>query len=240
MKSLHLHILAAAAGIILMGLSSCMLNCVHGSGNMKTETRKVSDFHRIDISGVYKVVLKQDSSLSVTITADDNLFKYIKTNVSGGKLHIYNKRNFCNTGELTVSIGVRNLDELGASGVVEVESDGKINTKDMRFDLSGASKITMDLNAANVVTSGTGASELNLKGQATSHEIDLSGDCKVYALDFVVGSCDIQSSGVGHSEVDVLNSLSVHSSGASEVKYRGNPSNVTNEKSGASSIEKVE
>ena len=239
MKRLHLHILALLVGISLLGLSSCMLNCVHGSGNMKTENRKVGDFSRISISGVYKVVLKQDSSLSLTITADDNLLKYIKTSVSGDKLRIYNKRNFCNAGELTINIGVRNLEEVSSSGVVDVSSDGKINAKDMRIKLSGASKITMDLTAANVITSGAGASELNLKGQATSHNIDLSGDSKVYALDFVVGSCDIQSSGVGHSEVDVLNSLSVHSSGASEVKYRGNPSSITNDKSGASSIEKV-
>ncbi|HZY39581.1 MAG TPA: head GIN domain-containing protein [Mucilaginibacter sp.] len=240
MKRLHLQILAAVAGFALFGLSSCMLNCVHGSGNMKTENRKVGDFNRLSISGVYKVVLKQDSSLGVTITADDNLLKYIKTTVSGGKLRIYSKRNFCNEGELTLSIGVRNLEELSASGVVEVNSDGKINAKDMHFDLSGASKITMDINAANVTTSGEGASELNLKGQATSHNIDLSGDGKVYALDFVVGSCEIESSGVGHCEVNVLNSLSIHSSGASEVKYRGNPSNITNDKSGASSIEKVQ
>jgi hypothetical protein len=239
MKRLHLNILTLVAGMAILGLTSCILNCVRGSGNMKTETRKVSDFNRISISGEYKVVLKQDSSLSLTITADDNLLKYIKTTVSGDQLRIYNKRNFCNTGQLTVTVGVRNLEELSSSGVVEIESDGKINAKDMRFGLSGSSKITMDLNAANVVTSGSGSSEINLKGQATSHDIDLSGNGKVHAFDFVVGSCEIESSGVGYSEVDVLNSLSVHSSGASEVKYRGNPSNITNDKSGASSIEKV-
>jgi hypothetical protein len=239
MKRLHLNILTLVAGMAVMGLSSCILSCVHGSGNIKTENRKVSDFNRVSISGEYKVVLKQDSSLSLTITADDNLLKYIKTTVSGDKLRIYNKRNFCNTGQLTVTVGVRNLEEVGSSGVVEIESDGKINAKDMRFRLSGSSKITMDISAANVVTSGSGSSEINLKGQATSHDIELSGDSKVHAFDFVVGSCEIESSGVGYSEVDVLNSLSVHSSGASEVKYRGNPSNITNDKSGASSIEKV-
>lgn len=236
----HLYIPVAVAVIFAASaMSSCMLNCIHGSGNMKTETRKVSDFDRISIEGVYKVTLKQDSSQTLVITADDNLLKYIRTTVSGGKLRIYNKRSFCNEGELTVSIGVRDLNEVYASGVVEVMSDGKINAKDMHFDLSGASKITMDLNAANVVTTGSGASELNLKGQASSHDIDLSGDSHVHAFDFVVGNCEIQSSGVGHSEVDVLSSLSVHSSGASDVKYRGNPSSISNSNSGASSLEKV-
>jgi predicted small secreted protein len=238
MKRIQIIALVLLAGIMLFGLSSCMFNCVHGSGRQQSEDRKVSDFSRISISGGFKVVLKQDSSMSLKITADDNLLRYIKTEVNGERLHIYTKKNLCNTGQLTINIGVRKLEEVKASGAVDLESDGKITTQDLRFKLSGATKITMDLNAANVTTSGSGATELNLKGQATSHDIDLSGSGKVYALDFVVGSCNISTSGVGHSEVNVLNSLSVHSSGASEVKYRGNP-NVTNDKSGASSIEKV-
>ncbi len=238
MKKIHLALVIIAA-VTLGGLSACRFNCVHGSGTWYLMTVRVSDFNMISISGDYKVVLKQDSSMSLKVTADDNLQKYIKTEVSGDRLHIYSKRNLCNNDQMTINIGIRNLDELKASGAVEVESDGNIHTQDLHFKLSGATKITMDLNAANVTTSGSGATELNLKGQATSHDIDLSGVGHVYAFDFVVGSCDIQTSGAGHCEVNVLNSLSVHSSGASEVRYKGNPSNVTNDKSGASSVEKV-
>ncbi|HEY5327603.1 MAG TPA: head GIN domain-containing protein [Mucilaginibacter sp.] len=239
MKKIYLATLVLLGCITLGGLSSCMFNCVHGSGHVVSEDRKVGDFSRISISGAYKVTLKQDSSLSLKITADDNLLKYIKTVVSDGRLRIYTRRNLCNNGQMTITIGIRKLEELKASGAVEVVSDGAIHTQDLHFKLSGATKITMGLNAANVTTTGSGATELNLKGQATAHNIDLSGVGHVYAFDFVVGSCDIQTSGMGHSEVNVLNSLSVHSSGASEVRYRGNPSSVTNDKSGASSVEKV-
>jgi predicted small secreted protein len=236
MKKIYLALIILAG--IAIGLTSCMFNCVRGSGNIVSENRKVSDFSRISISGGFKVILKQDSSMSVKVTGDDNLLKYVRTSSNGNSLHIYTRRNFCNSGEMTINIGVRNLEEIKASGAVEVESDGKIHTQDLRIKLSGATKVTMDLNAANVTTSGSGATELNLKGQATSHDIDLSGSGKVYALDFVVSSCEIQTSGVGHSEVNVLNTLRVHSSGASEVKYRGHPS-ISNDKSGASSIEQV-
>jgi hypothetical protein len=239
MKAKHLSILVLIAGFFTLSvLSSCRFNCVRGSGHETSETRKVGDFNKISVSGGFNVILKQDSSLSLKITADDNLLKYIKTEVNGSRLRIYSRRSLCNTGNLTINVGVRNLEEIKASGAVEVESDGKIVTQDLHFKLSGATKITMDLNAANVTTSGSGATELDLKGQASSHNIDLSGSGKVYALDFVVGNCDIQTSGIGHSEVNVLHSLSIHSSGASNVKYRGNPS-ITNDKSGASSVEKV-
>ena len=238
MKKIHLAILALVAGVALAGLSSCRFSCVHGSGHQISEDRKVGSFKAVSISGGFKVILKQDSSFAVKITADDNLLKYIRTEVNGGMLKVFTKRNMCNSGEMTVYIGLRTLEELKASGAVEVESDGKITTHDLRFRLSGATKITMELNATDVTTKGSGVTELNLKGQASSHNIDLSGSGKVHALDFVVNTCNIETSGVGHSEVNVLNTLNVRSSGASEVKYRGNPT-IRNDKSGASSIEKV-
>jgi len=239
MKRIKITILALLTGLTLAGLSSCNFDCVEGSGHQQSEDRKVGEFSRISISGGYKVILKQDSSFSLNISADDNLLKYIKTNVSGGRLHIYNKRNFCNEGQITIKVGVKNLDELKASGAVEVESDGAIHTGDFRLKLSGNTKITMDLIAANVRSTGSGSTELDLKGQASSHYIDLSGSGNVHAFDFVVGTCEIESSGAGESEINVLNSLSVHSSGASSVKYKGSPSSVTNSNSGASSVEKV-
>ncbi len=239
MKKTILSLMIGFAGISVILLSSCRLNCVHGSGNQTTETRKVSDFTKIDISGEFKVTLKQDSSSSLTINADDNLLKYIKTEVNNGKLRIYSKRSLCSSGELTVSVGIRDIKEVDASGAVSVTSDGKINAGDMHFGLSGATKITMDLNAANVSTEGSGATKMNLTGQATSHSVDLSGVGKIEAFDFVVGNYNIETSGASKCDINVLNTLNVHSSGASHIKYRGNPTTVNNDKSGASSLEKV-
>jgi hypothetical protein len=240
MKRIQITVLALFAGFILFGSSACLLNCVHGSGHQQTEDRKVGEFSRIDISSDFKVILKQDSSMSVKITADDNLFKYIKTVVHGNMLHIYTRRNICDAGPMTIYLGVRNLDEIKASGAVEIVADGKITAKDMRFRFSGNTRLTMDLNAANVTTGISGDTEMNLKGQATSHDISISGAGKIYVLDFVVGDYNIETSGDGHCEINVLHSLHVQSSGASEVKYRGNPSDITNDKSGASSVEKID
>jgi hypothetical protein len=240
MKKQILNLFVVLAGFSALLLSSCRLNCVHGSGNKTTETRKVNDFTKISISGEFKVHLKQDSSLSLTINADDNLLKYIKTSVDGDKLKISTKKSICGSGELVITIGVRNLTEIDASGAVQVMSDGKIVTKDIHFDLSGATKVTMDLNAANVTTEGSGVTKMLLTGQATSHNVDLSGACKIEAFDFVVGNYTIETSGASKCQINVLNSLSVRTSGASKIEYRGNPGTVNNDKSGVSSIKKVD
>ena len=239
MKTKYLTIVAIIAGIIISCLSSCVFHCVKGSGNMVTDNHQVSDFNRIYIEGGFKVVLKQDSSLTLKITADDNLLKYIKVSVDDHRLHVYSKKNFCSSGELTLNIGVKNLEEIKGSGAVDITADGKLVTRDINFKFSGASKVNLELNAANVTTHSSGATEMNLKGQATSHYIELSGVGKINALDFVVGSCEIHSTGAGHCDVNVLNSINVHSTGASEVRYRGNPTSISNDKTGASSLKKI-
>jgi hypothetical protein len=241
MRKIYTHILLLTAVVSATSLSSCRrFRPVHGSGNAKTEKRTVVDFTKVDISGGYKVTLKQDSSLAVTITADDNLLKYIKTSVEGGKLRIYSNKNLRSETQMTVTVGVKNLDEVEASGAVEVYSSGRINAKkDFKFDLSGSTKVDMDLSAANVHTDGSGSTELILKGQAASHDVSLSGSGDISALDFVVGKYSIETSGASNCRINVLKDLSVNSSGSSEIQYRGSPSNVSNHQSGASSVTKI-
>ena len=240
MKKINFTSIVLVSAISLLLLSSCRLMCVRGSGNMITENRAISEFTKLDVSGEYKVVLKQDSSLSLKINADDNLLKYIKTSVSNGKLRIYSKKSICGSGQIVINVGIRNINNVEASGAVEISSDGKISTQDIHFDLSGATKLTMDLNAANVSTEGSGATRINLTGQASSHSVDLSGAGRVNAFDFVVGNYIIETSGATKCEINVLNSLSVHTSGASTIHYRGNPKTVNNDKSGASTLKKVD
>lgn len=225
---------------LLCTLSACRNNCIKGSGNENTETRKFGDFKSIEIQGAFNVVLKQDSSMGVKITADDNLLKYIRTGVSGGKLHIYSKKNFCSKGPITINIGVGRLESLSADGAIELNSDGKINTDNLRLSLSGGNKITLNLNAADFSVDGSGANELFLTGQAAAAKSSFTGSGKLHAFDFVVGDYDLSTTGASNCEINVLKSLKVSTMGASDIKYKGNPANIQNEKSGASKLTKVD
>lgn len=234
-------LLFAIALVVAASVSSCMINCVHGSGHAATENRKVTeDFTRLEISGGFKVILKQDSSGKISVTADDNILKYIKTKNDGGTLKIFTHKSICNGGDMTVTIGVKQLERIRASGATEISADGKLVCRDMEFHLSGASKVNLDLNAANVIVEGSGDTELQLSGQASSTHVDMSGVAQIHAYNFVVSDYDISTSGASHCELNVLHSLHVSSSGASEIKYKGNPTDVSNDKSGASSLEKVQ
>lgn len=236
----NLYIALAVAALTTTVLSSCDMECKEGSGNITTETRKVEDFTKIEVGGGYKITLKQDSSLNVAVSVDDNLQQYVTTSVSGKVLKIKTKKNLCLTGQAELVIGVRNLEAISGSGAIELQSDGVLNVQNLDIDFSGSSKADLQLNAKNLHTEGSGATELKLKGQASSHSVNLSGSGNVDAFDFVVGDYNIETSGAADCKINVLNSLNVNTSGGSSIEYKGNPKNVTNHESGSSELKKVD
>jgi len=239
MKKLLLSVIILASAASLSLLSSCRFGCVKGSGTQTTHNEKVEKFDRIKISGPFHVKLKQDSSMSVSITADDNFFRYIKMSSDGSTLTIKTRKNFCGSGEVVVNIGVGMLKRIEGDGPVNYTSDGKLTTGDLRLELNGKSEVDMDLNAANVITETNGLSNVTLRGQATSHKVEVNGSGTLHAFEFVVSKYDIQSTGKFDGEVNVLNDLGVQSTGSANVQYKGNPRNVNTSKTGASTVTHV-
>jgi hypothetical protein len=237
----HIYLLPILLALFCLTLlPSCHIGCIKGSGKEVNENRIVGSFSKLEISGEFKINLKQDSGHALTVTADDNLMKYIKTEVSGNKLRIYTRKNFCNDNAITLNIPITQLDEVKGSGAVQLTSEGRINTQNFKMELSGISKVDMDLSAADVETKASGAAEIFLKGQAASHKVEVAGVGKLHAYDFVVGNYNIKTSGTGNCEINVLKTLIVHTSGAANIKYKGNPSSVESDKTGASKITKVQ
>jgi hypothetical protein len=237
----HIYFLAIIISAVgLSVLSSCHIGCIKGSGKKVTNSRNINDFSKIDISGDFKINLKQDSTNSLTLMADENLIKYIRTEVSGNKLRIYTRKNLCNEAPIIVNLGIKQIEEIEASGAVELTSEGRINANNLKLNFSGASRVDLDLSAAEVKTEASGATEINLKGQAAAHIVNLSGVGKLHALDFVVGIYKIETSGSANCEINVLKSLATNTSGISNIEYRGNPSQIKENKSGASTLKKVD
>ncbi len=221
-------------------LSSCDgFDCINGSGNQVTENRDIGTFTNVETSGSLKIVLSQDSTSSVRILADDNIQKEIQTRLSGSTLKIDFDGNFCDAGPVTIYLSSKDYQQIECSGSVEVLSEGKLNLNELDVDLHGSSKVMLDLNIKSLKTSSSGSSEIILKGQAGSHDLDMTGASSVEALDFVVGEYQISSTGASKSRINVLNSLEVDSKGASEVEYKGKPSKIQKDNSGASVVRSI-
>ncbi len=224
MKKIGLLIFIIALTIGLIFTSNCNfggfdnLSGVKGSGTSKTEQRNVTGFKRIDAGGAMNVEVDAQKDFSVSVEADDNLLQHIKTEVSGDTLKIYSEGKISPSAKLNVKISMPSIEGLNLSGA----SDGKITN--VRAD-------SLELKAS-------GASEVTISGAAKNLEADASGASEIDAEGLKVEDGKIEASGASKAMVSVANNLEANASGASKISYAGEPKNLKQNSSGASSINK--
>ena len=224
------------------GIASCctLAGGVHGDGKVVKQTRVVSSFDGIDISGAFDVYLRQGSIEEVIIEADENLQSIITAEVRGSTLVIDNKKPINHPTTLKVYITFKNLKKIETSGAVDIVAENKLTVNDLSLSTSGASDVRMDIAAGKLDLSSSGASKLRLSGSVTDVTADLSGSCDMYSFDLVCENLRIEISGAGKAQVNVTKSIDAEISGAGSIHYKGSPTKVNQSVSGAGSIKKDE
>ena len=241
MKNFKLIVLLA--GIILIsGFSSCIFNFsgIKGDGNIKKETRAVSDFSEIEVSGMYQVYLTQGKTNSLVIEGDENLMQYIITKNNNDKLIIEAKKSLNPTGDIKIYLTFTSLESIDLSGACEVIGEGRLKFDEIKFEGSGASEFTLDMKANKVGFDLSGASEIRLTGKANKVTLDGSGAIKISAFDFIINDCEVDLSGASEAKLNVTNNLSIDVSGAATITYKGGAKIIKQSTSGASSIKVAE
>jgi hypothetical protein len=189
---------------------------VQGSGNHVTEKRTVSNFKKIEVSGVFVVEVTAQKEFGIEIEADDNLLPLIKTEVNGDTLSIERDKRFSTNNSVVIRVSAPDIESLDVSGVSKV-SLSNIENESLKVDTSGASKITVDGKTNRLVIDSSGASRIDARKLSTEN-------------------VTVDASGATKSMVNVSETLSVDLSGASRVTYSGNPSKVNKKTSGVSSL----
>ncbi len=224
MKKICLAIFILALTIGLIFSTSCgfgginNFSGVKGSGTSKTEQRNVADFREIEASGAVNLEVDAQKDFSVTVEADDNLLQYIKTEVSGDTLKIYSEGRISPTAKLNVKISMPALEGLDVSGA----SDAKI----------------MNVKADSLELKASGASEIIINGEANKLKANATGASEINAENLLTENADVDASGASSANVSATNELNVEASGASKISYTGEPKNLKQNSSGASSINK--
>lgn len=191
-----------------------------GSGNVVTEKRDVSGFKGVDVGGVFQVEIVVGKEYSVEVEADDNLQPLIKTEVDGsGVLRIQSECSIAKSSTLKIRITAPDIDSLDSSGVSGIKLTGVKNS-----ELSVRS---------------SGASVINVEGATGSLTIDVSGASKVDAVNLQAQNAKVEGSGASKIIVNVSNEIDADLSGASKVRYAGDPKNIIRNTSGGSRVEQL-
>jgi hypothetical protein len=192
---------------------------VEGSGKVITEARTVAAFSAVSLSGNGRLMVEETGSDSLTVTTDDNLLPYIKTEVKDGRLELGTSDNAMTnlrpSKDIVFKLTVKKLDDLGVSGSGEVDVKG-LAQDSFKIGISGSGEVTAH-------------------GSAGSLDIGVSGSGQYHGQDLAARRATVAISGSGDAVVAASDTLEAAVSGSGSVKYVGDP-RVTQRISGSGSV----
>jgi hypothetical protein len=212
-----------------------------GNGNIRTESKTVSEFHDVDLSGAFDIYLTQGATAPVKIIGDENIISHIKLTQTGDKLELGTEDGFNYKPSQTIKVYLtspqfKNIDVSGAGdikGTNQITSNSELN-----ISTSGAGNIDLDIDAPKFSTDISGAGSLKLKVQIKDGSISISGAGSAHCFDLLSENLTIDISGMGSADVFASKTLHVDISGAGSISYKGTPT-ITKETSGMGSIKQV-
>jgi hypothetical protein len=209
------------------------------------EVRSVSGFKGVNVSSAIDLYLSQGSTDAVAVSASDTRVRdKIITEVKDGILHIYvdNKlfdwRNFSGDKKMKAYVTIKEINRLQVSGASDVKVSGTLKTDNLKLTLSGASDFEGIIDAKSIQIQGSGASDIKISGSADQANIEMSGASDFKGYDFKVDYCKAEISGAGDMQITVNKELDAEASGASSIKYKGEPVVKRSSSTGAASIKK--
>jgi hypothetical protein len=234
---------SALAALFLLGCGNLGINVVRGSGTVKTETRTVSGFHAVTLSGIGDLAITQGDSEGLSIEAEDNLLPLITTEVNDGRLAIgiksgINITSFAPTKPIKYSLQVKNLDAIGLSGAGNITAPA-LTGDNLNLNTSGAGNMSLaKIQFKQLTTSMSGAGNATLDGQADAQTATLSGLGNYGAGNLQSQTANVTVSGAGSATVWATQTLTVQISGAGAVNYYGSPQ-VQQKISGVGSVKSL-
>lgn len=225
------------------------------SGPVITREFAFTDFTTVEAGNAFQVELIPSSTYSVSVTANESLFEYIEVTKSLATLKIGMRAVSLNWGSavLRAKVTMPELMGLKLSGASKCTARGfkssspfaaeisgastldcDAEAASFKSDISGASKMTGMLKADSSDIKLSGASRLSLDGSGGNVKVEASGASSALLSDFAVRDANIELSGASRAELDISGRLDANISGASTLIYEGNPTLGNIEVTGAS------
>ncbi len=236
LSSLLIVILVVAVVVVAVGAVAVYYWVL--PGNLKTETMEFSDFTTVEVGSAFEMNITQSNLFSVKITAGENIFDRIQVTQTGATLKI----------DVALGLGISSgkaeitmpeLDTLILSGATRGTVEGFNSSNPFVLALSGASSLKMtDTNVGDAEIEVSGASTLNAVGTAGNLVALIEGASNVDLTDFPVNDADVNLSGASSATINLDGKLDAELSGASNLKYIGDPTMGAINITGASTINK--
>jgi hypothetical protein len=234
-----------AAALLACGLTACGFDVgpfagTVGSGNVKSESRDVHDFDRVELAGIGTLTITQGSTEALTIMAEDNLLPEIGSVVRGGTLTLapVSDSNLRPTKPILYDLTVKQLRAIDVSGAGDAAATS-LTTDQLVLGVSGSGSLkTSGIAPSTLTVNLSGSGTMTVSGRASRQTVTISGSGQYAASGLASQQATVDVSGSGGARIAVSDELRATVSGSGSVTYSGSP-RVTQTVSGSGSVTKT-
>ncbi|RFZ82292.1 DUF2807 domain-containing protein [Mucilaginibacter terrenus] len=232
MRSIKKLILAAA------------LVAVNGLAMANTEDRHLSGFNGVNVGGSFDVYITQGSTESVKVDAPSDIIGRIVTEVEGGTLKIYTKRDENNNWswhnkKVVVYVSIKDINNITLAGSGDVFFKEGIRANNLKIRLSGSGDITGKLDVSNLESSIAGSGDITVSGSADVSSVSVVGSGDYTGQNLVTKNTSVKVAGSGDARVNVSEKLDASVVGSGDVHYTGSVKNINSSKAGSGSVSRM-
>lgn len=201
------------------------------------ETREVSMFKKVEISGSANVSYTKSDTLSVKVIAADNDKANIITINEGDVLVIKAKGTFLQGNKIIISAPY--LQKITINGAAKFSNTNSLKVDTLFIDASGASDVVLNIEAQLTDVIIGGASGLTINGTTKTLNAKVSGAATLKSYKLISAITNVATSGASTAKVFANQKVNASATGSSTIKIKGDPQEVSAEASSSSSITKV-
>ena len=221
---------------------SCM-DCDFDEGNFSKQdgskskyTYELSDFDEIEIEGAFNTTIKYSQNYDVKIFGGNKFLKEVDVKKTDNKLVIDGSQIWGTLWhEVRLEISLPNPEHITLTGANQFEIKGFENTGQIKIDLDGASKGSIEVDCQKLNLAIAGASKVNIRGRTDVLNIESDGASRIVAYSMQTKTSTINLTGASSAEINVSEQLNATLDGASKLVYKGLPE-IKSDVSGFSSI----
>lgn len=213
-----------------------------GNGNVKSETRNVSDFNELKSTGSIDIKIIAGNKFELKVEDDENLLPHLITEVKDGSLNIYYNSNFSfgeSHGKVTVEVPTLNKISISGSGDIKMEGTLK-NDKEIIFASSGSGDIEGNVDAPSVILNTSGSGDIDLEGKSQNLNCKTAGSGDVKCRNLKSENVTVTVAGSSDVSVYASVSLKVDVAGSGDVVYAGNPTSPSINILGSGTVKKAD
>jgi hypothetical protein len=225
------------AAVVIVPAGGCSLAGIGGSRVPASRRVDAKDFTAVEVSGPFEVTLERGDKFDVTVTSDDNLLEFIDVKNAAGKLsiRIQSGQNLRPQTGLKAKIDMPAIEAVILQGACNGSINGFKGGKDLKVNVDGASTMTGEIQADNLILEANSASQIRLTGKAHQCSAEAQGASQLHLGDLAVEKAVVHLNGASSGVVKASDRLDYELNGASHLDYRGSPKIGTKEVQGASS-----